>query len=627
MRSPASTGLEAEGGGWISQSSSDMTDSDEEEIPRFRPGEHDPIDFYEAVELKVSDKKDMTATRFLGVLARHMEEKSDARGLLKWKKLANMPNATVALNVATQEELMDAFVLSYPMEDVENQATEKLLEMTQKTRLKPYKTEVYDQLVKMEMITAANDVEAHKIKVKDNRFWIKVVMGGFQRTLDKRISKKFKNALSIHDFVLAKFLKDEFNSMKQMFDAAAAHEIFLIRLAGEAKTKGYWNKAASKRQPQHRRSAQAADSGDDAVCLVDAEQEATMTGFKEEVKEELQKVRTEIQSEVGERIKEARTEIEQDLITPLKNKMAVVDEKVDGMDKKMDTLTSGMKLLLERNETAPAPAPATDGRPPRLPAAQLPFYRLRQATNGFDKFNHRRPAGGRGGADMTCFKCGQKGHGFRNCSQLDVAACVEVGRAINEFDDNNQCAECSTEELCMNFDPDGKLDDGTGQVVCYLAQDWIKTTISKLQSVQGNEQALPSREQSLSSDKQVKKRHHKHEELTAVQTSMAQESESERLRERETHTQFRQSDSALHAVRSAQPCRTTTPLEIRAAKAMQPAEQSQVSQARPEAQQKAEEGVGVRGEQRDQAEGTAGEHNTGQSTSSLQPEHEPTCEP
>ena len=443
MRSPASTGLEAEGGGWISQSSSDMTDSDEDEIPRFRPGEHDPIDFYEAVELKVSDKKDMTATRFLGVLARHMEEKSDARGLLKWKKLANMPNATVALNVATQEELMDAFVLSYPMEDVENQATEKLLEMTQKTRLKPYKTEVYDQLVKMEMITAANDVEAHKIKVKDNRFWIKVVLGGFQRTLDKRISKKFKNALSIHDFVLAKFLKDEFNSMKQMFDAAAAHEGFLIKLAGEAKTKGYWNKSASKRQPQHRRSAQAADSGDDAVCLVDVEQEATMTGFKEEVKEELQKVRTEIQAEVGERIKESRTEIEQDLITPLKNKMAVVDEKVDGMDKKMDTLTAGMKLLLERNETAPAPAPATDARPPRLPAAQLPFYRPRQATNGFDKFNHRRPAGGRGGADMTYVKCGQKGHGFRHCSQLDVAACVEVGRAVSEFDDENQCAECS----------------------------------------------------------------------------------------------------------------------------------------------------------------------------------------
>ena len=169
--------------------------------------------------------------------------------------------------------------------------------------------------------------------------------------------------------------------------------------------------------------------------------------------------------------------------------MAVVDKKVDGMDKKIDTLTSGMKLLLERNETTPAPAPATDGRPPRLPAAQLPFYRPRQATNGFDKFNHRRPARDRGGADMTCFKCGQKGHGFGNCSQLDVAACVEVGRAVSEFDDNNQCTECSTEELCMNFDPDGKLDDGTGQVVCYLAQDWIRTTISKLQSMQGEEKA------------------------------------------------------------------------------------------------------------------------------------------
>ena len=37
--------------------------------------------------------------------------------------------------------------------------------------------------------------------------------------------------------------------------------------------------------------------------------------------------------------------------------------------------------------------------------------------------------------------------------------------------------------------PDGELDDGTGQVVCHLAQDWTRTTISKLHSVQGEERA------------------------------------------------------------------------------------------------------------------------------------------
>ena len=87
----------------------------------------------------------------------------------------------------------------------------------------------------------------------------------------------------------------------------------------------------------------------------------------------------------------------------------------------------------------------------------------------------------------------------------------------------NAPTECSTEELCRNFDPDGKLDDGTGQVVCYLAQDWIRSTISKLQRVQGNDQALLSKKQSLSSGEQVDKRHHKHEGLTAVQTSTAKE--------------------------------------------------------------------------------------------------------
>ena len=75
---------------------------------------------------------------------------------------------------------------------------------------------------------------------------------------------------------------------------------------------------------------------------------------------------------MGERIKESRTEIEQDLVTPLKNKMVVVDEKVDSMDKKMDTLTAGMKLLLERNETASASAPAFEARP-RLPAHAFLF--------------------------------------------------------------------------------------------------------------------------------------------------------------------------------------------------------------------------------------------------------------
>ena len=72
-----------------------------------------------------------------------------------------------------------------------------------------------------------------------------------------------KRLPSVHDFVLGKFLKDEFNSMKTMFDEAAEHEGFLIKLAGEAKTKCYWVKA-SKRQHQQRRSTQAADSGDDA---------------------------------------------------------------------------------------------------------------------------------------------------------------------------------------------------------------------------------------------------------------------------------------------------------------------------------------------------------------------------
>ena len=226
----------------------------------------------------------------------------------------------------------------------------------------------------MEMMAAATDAEAHKIKVdvKGNRYWIKVVLGGFQKTLDKIIIKKFKNALSIHDYVLGKFLKDEFASMKTMFDEAAKHEGLLVTLAGEAKTKGYWGNAA-KRQHQQRRSAQAADPGDAAVCLVDAEQTTSMTGFKEE----MQKAKSGIQAEMGEMIKDSRTEFEQDLITPLKIKMAMVDEKADGMDKKMDTLTAGVKLLLERNETAPAPAPAFAARP-RLPAGQLPFYKPRQ---------------------------------------------------------------------------------------------------------------------------------------------------------------------------------------------------------------------------------------------------------
>ena len=118
--------------------------------------------------------------------------------------------------------------------------------------------------------------------------------------------------LSIHDFVLAKFLKDEFTSIKTMFDEAAKHEGFLIKLAGEAKTKGYWGKS-TKRQHQQRRNTQAADSGDNAVCLVDAEQAASMTGFKEEVKGEIQKAETEIQAEVGERIKESHVNPEQKL--------------------------------------------------------------------------------------------------------------------------------------------------------------------------------------------------------------------------------------------------------------------------------------------------------------------------
>ena len=167
---------------------------------------------------------------------------------------------------------MDAFVETYQMEDVENQATEKLLEMSQRTRLKLYKTKVYEQLVKIEMMTAATDAEAHKIKVKDQKYWIKVVLGGLQKIVDKKILKKFKNAVSVYDDVMSKFLKDEFTSLKSMFDEATKHESFLIKFAAESEHKCYWGKATSRRQQQNRKTAQAADSGEDAVCLVDAEQ-------------------------------------------------------------------------------------------------------------------------------------------------------------------------------------------------------------------------------------------------------------------------------------------------------------------------------------------------------------------
>jgi hypothetical protein len=86
------------------------TDSEEEEIPKFRPGEHDPVEFYEAMELRVADKKDMSATRMLGVLARHMEDRADAKALMKWKKLATMPGSAVGVSTATTDELMDTFV-------------------------------------------------------------------------------------------------------------------------------------------------------------------------------------------------------------------------------------------------------------------------------------------------------------------------------------------------------------------------------------------------------------------------------------------------------------------------------------------------------------------------------------
>ena len=68
------------------------------------------------------DKKDRSTTRMLGVLARHMKDRADAKALMKWKKLATMPGSAVPLSTATTDELMDAFVETYQMEDVENQA-------------------------------------------------------------------------------------------------------------------------------------------------------------------------------------------------------------------------------------------------------------------------------------------------------------------------------------------------------------------------------------------------------------------------------------------------------------------------------------------------------------------------
>ena len=103
--------------------------------------------------------------------------------------------------------------------------------MSQRTRLKLYKTEVYEQLVKTEMMAAATDAEAHKLIDQGER---PTVLGGLQKTVDKKILKKFKNAASVYDYVLSKFLRDEFASLKTMFDEAAKHESFLIKLAAEA---------------------------------------------------------------------------------------------------------------------------------------------------------------------------------------------------------------------------------------------------------------------------------------------------------------------------------------------------------------------------------------------------------
>ena len=65
--------------------------------------------------------------------------------------------------------------------------------------------------------------------------------------------------MSVYDDVMSKLLKAEFTSLKTMFDEAAKHESFLIKLAAESKAKCYWGKATSRRQQHNRKTAQAAD--------------------------------------------------------------------------------------------------------------------------------------------------------------------------------------------------------------------------------------------------------------------------------------------------------------------------------------------------------------------------------
>ena len=507
-------------------SSSDSDDSEHEEERRamrklkFHPGVDDPEKFWQKLEFKVADSRAGYDNRsLLGKLIKCLRRHPvKAEPLLLWKERNQLPGGLpirrgpgggAPVLLATRLQLKAAFIAQFPQIGSREKSDALREQLTQTGYWEEYFKKQCEGLVKGGFM-AANTLllRTNYVDMRE----IKKIAAKAMETVSYKILDEFPLTAALRAGLMEKILDGQVNNLQELNTQGLTLEEKLQALAVHCGILDgtYWSKKparktrgtkAGKKKTNRKKKEQSSEEDDVALA---AEDDSTLQAllaladkfeaYEKAITKSMLELETRVKEHAEGRLKEVKEEIEQDLFAPLKSRF-------DNFDSKLD------KLIALGSNQAPAAKVA------------LPFAPARPGNTGGQGWQGNR-SGGKGGyngtqgvkRELICYKCGKKGHPFRLCPELDVAACMECATAADQYEQGGT-EVCSMEDLHDSF---GEMAGDEPDVVCMLALQFARDKIARLHGAATA--ALAAGSDSMWRASQVQRRRHCKEQLQSVNT-------------------------------------------------------------------------------------------------------------
>ena len=485
-----------------SDSSSMSSSDDESSTTAFRPGMDNPEDFFREVRIRTAHKKKRGNSALLGELLRRIEQPDDSEELLRWVDnnavpvpaqhagdVVGDPTFNIAVEGAPPEagvapvatasilQLKEAFVSQFPMTGAQDKAEEDLDRIKQKTRIIDHNRAYNRGLVRSEKIPNTDQASLEALTSRTDRM-------KYVKTTSNRIHETMKEEYGDVETMRTHLLKGMHQAANLWLAQQAAVQYETQQLQPLAVSAGvpgaaYWQGTKTSTKTTGKTKSKGAhavtEEWEESCMMVQDMHETKLELVTKQIaalKDEMVEMDRKSQEQTETRMKEQRKEMEEDLFKPLSLKV----EKIDSM---MAANSKSQEEILAILKSRPA-SNATGAMQQQQPG---PAQNYGQSWSSRPQFGRPRPQYQRNQQGpkrpLICFHCKKEGHPFRICPELNVAACVDVSEAMNNWDEGGTMV-CSVEEIKSSFDSDGTIKDEA--LLCNVVSRWVEDNISRLTS-------------------------------------------------------------------------------------------------------------------------------------------------